>query len=192
MCQPQFHLLRPWKKASSRLTQAGWYTLGQPLRSQTTRSPPSKQMKHTTSSSSSSFFRAAACLAAAVGAAAVRGPVPFLGGLPLLFFGGGAIWDGGGAVAGGGAGSAAGWARTVSPIIDPRKCESSSIPAGGPGGPPSMDRRRARAGSRLLRPSRLGARPNPEAEGPPTARPYCYRGGGGASRAGMEERGRLG
>jgi hypothetical protein len=28
---PQFHLLRPWKKASSRLTQAGWYTLGQPL-----------------------------------------------------------------------------------------------------------------------------------------------------------------
>lgn len=92
---------------------------GTHLRSQTTRLPPSKQMKHTTSSSSS--FLLAGLGGAGTRAAPEPAPAPapslFFGGLPLLLGprGAGASWRGG--ASGGG-----------SPMIEPRNCESS-IPA---------------------------------------------------------------
>uniref|UniRef100_A0A0A9FUW6 Uncharacterized protein n=1 Tax=Arundo donax TaxID=35708 RepID=A0A0A9FUW6_ARUDO len=113
MCQPQSHLPRARKKDSSRLTHAGWYTFGQPLRSQTTRLPPSKQMKHTTSSS----FR----FAGFAGAGTAAAPSLFFGGLPLFLFTGnnapaaaGCCWSWGW-----------GWGWAAAPMIDPRKCWSS-------------------------------------------------------------------
>jgi hypothetical protein len=77
------------------------------LRSQTTRLPPSKQMKQTTSSS----FLFTGFTGAGTGAA----PSLFFGGLPLFLFTGATA----------AAGGCCCWGGAAAPMIDPRNCWSS-------------------------------------------------------------------
>jgi hypothetical protein len=104
---------------------------GTHLLSQTTRFPPSKQMKQTTSSSSC-LLRAARAGAGAgtTGPAATAAPSFLLGGLPRFRF----------CPSGGGGGGGA-----ASPMIELRKC-GSCVPAAGSGGGRGSGGRSASAG----------------------------------------------